>query len=89
METVLSAQIVTFEPITLQSQCGSPYPCDGCLLDYRADGPLIGVSSSDSGQTVRVAAHELMHVILQCTSSDHDPDAAHRKAVWGELNPST
>lgn len=84
-DTVLSAQFVTYGAAYLQWQCDSPDPCVGCVLEYRADGPLIGLASSDMGQATATAAHELMHVILQCTSWDHDPDRAHRKTVWGDL----
>jgi hypothetical protein len=85
-DTVMSAQFVNYGPAYLQWQCGSSVPCVGCVLDYRADGPQIGLATSDMGQTTATAAHELMHVILECTSSDHDPDPGHRKDVWGNLN---
>ena len=83
-ETVESTQIITKPASDMQALCGSGgTKVDGCLVHYAQDGSTAYVSDTESGQTVETSAHELMHVILECTQGD--PDFFHKHGFWAGL----
>jgi hypothetical protein len=82
METLMASTFTTKPANDMDGLCKAGNVV-GCMSHYSVDGATILVADSTDGQSKITAAHEMMHVLLQCVSGD--PDAHHRKAAWTNI----
>lgn len=91
-EAVMQATIVqTVSSEEVTSKCGLGFAVSGCMLDYTSEGATILLADTEHGQSNDTLAHEMLHVLLECTSSGPsykgDSDAGHKGTAWKNLNP--